>query len=152
MTALRLAFFTLKARAREIGPTLPRYIVAIIISLPHRLSEGVRFLVRPTVAVALTVSYKTSVRLLSVTAESSTVEMMATPEDIKHTARALLTDSGEMLLEKRLTRLLPLTVEYAEEISTATVTVLMPPAVPTGEPPINIRSIEIKAVVSLRFS
>ena len=41
---------------REMGPTLPRYMVTIMIALPHRFSVGVRFLVSPTVAVALTVS------------------------------------------------------------------------------------------------
>ena len=47
---------TLNAIAREIGPTLPRYIVKIIMIFPKVLRRGVRFLVRPTVAVALTVS------------------------------------------------------------------------------------------------
>ena len=46
----------LKAIASDIGPTLPKYIVAMIIILPMLPSEEVRFLVSPTVAVALTVS------------------------------------------------------------------------------------------------
>ena len=46
----------MKASASEIGPIRPIYIVKIIITLPQRPSVGVRFLVRPTVAVALTVS------------------------------------------------------------------------------------------------
>lgn len=41
------------ANAREIGPTLPRYIVAITIAFPMILRHGVRFLDSPTVAVAL---------------------------------------------------------------------------------------------------
>lgn len=49
-------FLKLKAIAREIGPILPKYIVAIIISLPTLLRLAVKFLVSPTVAVALTVS------------------------------------------------------------------------------------------------
>ena len=51
-----LSFFVKNAIAREIGPTLPRYIVAIIISFHAVFRLGVRALVRPTVAVALTVS------------------------------------------------------------------------------------------------
>ena len=46
----------LKAISSEMGPTLPRYIVVIMIILPHIFREGVKFLVSPTVAVALTVS------------------------------------------------------------------------------------------------
>ena len=38
----------------EMGPTRPRYIVAVMISLPRSLRLGVKFRVRPTVAVALT--------------------------------------------------------------------------------------------------
>ena len=37
-------------------------------------------------------------------------------------------------------------------ISTAKVTVLMPPAVPTGDPPINIRSRDVRAEAFVRFS
>ena len=51
-----IALLDANAIAIEIGPILPRYIVAIMISLPHTLRDEVRFLVRPTVAVALTVS------------------------------------------------------------------------------------------------
>ena len=40
----------------EIGPTLPRYMAAIMMSFPHTFRRGVRPLVSPTVAVALTVS------------------------------------------------------------------------------------------------
>ena len=35
------------------GPTLPKYIVTMIISFPKVLSVAVRFLESPTVAVAL---------------------------------------------------------------------------------------------------
>ena len=52
-----LAFsLPLNAIAREIGPTLPKYIVLIMIIFPKRLRDEVRFLESPTVAVALTVS------------------------------------------------------------------------------------------------
>ena len=44
--------------------------------------------------------------------------------------------------------------EWAEKIYdiTATVTVFIPPAVPTGEPPINIKSRQTIAVAFVRFS
>ncbi len=50
------SFLVWKATIREMGPTLPRYMVIIIMILPIIFSLGVRSLVRPTVAVALTVS------------------------------------------------------------------------------------------------
>ena len=51
-----LSFLLPSATASEIGPTLPKYIVTMIISFPIVLSVAVRFLESPTVAVALTVS------------------------------------------------------------------------------------------------
>ena len=45
-----------RATANEIGPTLPKYMVIIIIIFPARFSVGVNALESPTVAVALTVS------------------------------------------------------------------------------------------------
>ena len=49
-------FRILNATAKDIGPTRPKYIVAIIMHLPKVFKKGVRFLDKPTVAVALTVS------------------------------------------------------------------------------------------------
>ncbi len=54
----------------DIGPTLPKYIVKIIIIFPTLLSVPVRPRESPTVAVALTVSYRISSAGASVTAES----------------------------------------------------------------------------------
>jgi hypothetical protein len=51
-----LSFLHPNATASEIGPTLPKYIVAIIIRFPKISRVAVRFLESPTVAVALTVS------------------------------------------------------------------------------------------------
>ena len=56
LTIFILSFFIWKDIAKEIGPIRPRYIVAVMISLPQTLSADVKFLVKPTVAVALTVS------------------------------------------------------------------------------------------------
>lgn len=54
--ALGEAFCVLSAINNEMGPTLPRYIVAIITIFPNKLRVDVKFLVNHTVAVALTVS------------------------------------------------------------------------------------------------
>lgn len=56
------------------GPTLPRYMVTIIISFPQRFSMEVRFLLNPTVAVALTVSYTISITSASVTTDKRIVD------------------------------------------------------------------------------
>ena len=93
----------LKAMAREIGPTRPKYMVAMIISFPQMFKNGVRFRVRPTVAVALTVSYKISNASACVTAESNIVETNIIVKDIQTTAVALLTTSFVIRLPKKFT-------------------------------------------------
>lgn len=134
------------------GPILPRYIVAAIIILPKVSSKGVKFLVSPTVAVALTVSYRISRKLKLDNAKSKRVEIKTVKKDILKTARALLTACFGMLLEKRLILSRFLMVLCAEQISIQKVTVLIPPAVPTGEPPINIRRIETREEAFVKFS
>jgi hypothetical protein len=141
-----------KAIARDIGPILPRYIVQIIISLPHKFKKGVRFLVSPTVAVALTVSYNTSSIDASVTADSSIVEINIIENDITVTATAFRVTCFDNERLNTLTSFLFVISAYAVKISTAIVTVLIPPAVPTGDPPINISISEIIALVSVKFS
>ena len=54
--ALDVLYETISASAREMGPTLPRYMVPMRIVLPAPFRLEVRFRVRPTVAVALMVS------------------------------------------------------------------------------------------------
>ena len=83
--------FVLKAMSSEIGPTLPKYMVRMITIIPGRLRDDVRFLVRPTVAVALTVSYKISIREKSVKAARSTVDVNIIKNDVHTTATALPT-------------------------------------------------------------
>ena len=95
------SFFVLKAIAREIGPTLPRYMVAIIINFPHIFNPGVRSLVSPTVAVALTVSYAISRESAFVTADNSNVDTNIIINDIQNTATALLTAFFGIVLWKR---------------------------------------------------
>ena len=81
----------LNATINEIGPTRPRYIVNATIIFPKVFSTGVRLLVSPTVAVALTVSYITSIASALVTADSNTVEINMIMNDILTTATDLLT-------------------------------------------------------------
>ena len=144
-------FLVLKAIKREIGPTLPRYIVIMIMILPHIFSVGVRSLVSPTVAVALTVSYAMSMISASVTAESNMVDINIIINETVITATALLIACRDILLWKRERSSLFFFFFYAEKNSTAMVTVLTPPAVPTGEPPMNMRNSEKTAEVLVRF-
>ena len=74
----RLGFFPPKAIAMDIGPTLPKYMVKIIIIFPTLLSVPVKPRESPTVAVALTVSYRISSAGASVTAESRRVDTSIT--------------------------------------------------------------------------
>ena len=55
---MMFVFFLLefRANAKEMGPTLPRYMVPMMMVFPALFRYGVRSRVRPTVAVALTVS------------------------------------------------------------------------------------------------
>lgn len=74
----------------DIGPTLPKYIVKIIIIFPTLLSVPVRPRESPTVAVALTVSYRISSAGASVTAETSRVDTSITEKDITATGNRLV--------------------------------------------------------------
>jgi hypothetical protein len=146
-------FLKLRATAREIGPTLPKYIVAVIINLPTALRLEVRFLERPTVAVALTVSYAISIaETPSVTAARSIVEQNIIKKDVHITETALATVCLAIDLLNTSTLSLFLTDAIAEAIITAKVTVFIPPAVPTGEPPINIRRSDKIEDAFVRFS
>ena len=57
----------------------------------------------------------------------------------------------EILRWKRTASSLFFIVANAATKRTAMVTVFIPPAVPTGEPPININNMEIKAEAFVRF-
>ena len=137
-----LPFFVLNAMKREIGPTLPRYIVMMMTILPHIFNADVRFLLNPTVAVALTVSYTMSSTSASVTADKRRVEINMVIKDMPATATALLTACFEIVLSKRTASSLLFIVASVETINIAAVTVLTPPAVPDGDPPMNMSSNE----------
>ena len=68
------------------------------------------------------------------------------------TATAFLTDASEIRRPKTVALFLFLMVAKAEQIRTAMVTVFIPPAVPTGEPPISIKIIDTAAEAFVRFS
>ena len=83
---------------------------------------------------------------------SSTVETEQMAMKVTATASAFLMELSEMLRPKTVAERLFLTVAKAEQRSTATVTVFIPPAVPTGEPPMTISSTDRAADAPVRFS
>ena len=145
-------FLELNASASEIGPILPKNIVDIIIILPQIFKKAVKFLVSPTVAVALTVSYKISINEASQTDASKIVEINKIINDIQVTATAFLVACFDKLRLKIVISFLFFIVAKAVEIKTTIVTVFTPPAVPMGEPPINIKRRHIIAEAFVKFS
>ena len=73
-------------------------------------------------------------------------------KDIHVTATALLTACFVSCLPNTSVFSLFRTEANADATSTAKVTVFIPPAVPTGEPPINIKSKQTNADALVRFS
>ena len=140
------------AIANDIGPTLPKYIVTMIISFPNVLSVAVKFLERPTVAVALTVSKTASRGEALLVAIKSMVDIAQIVRNITTTETAFFIDSSEMRRPNNVTLFLLRIVANAEQMRTAMVTVFMPPAVPTGEPPISIKTIDTVAEAFVKFS
>ena len=147
-----LCFFIFSETAIEIGPILPKNMVNITIYLPNSFSVAVRFLVKPTVPVALNISYITSRMPLSVVSDRSIVEIKAIVSEIKAIAEHLFMVALLICLLKTETEFLPFITEIVESSKTAKVTVFMPPAVPTGEPPMNISIIESTDEAVVRFS
>ena len=84
--------------------------------------------------------------------DKRTVETKTVKKDIETTASAFAIDSFVMFLFIREVSLRPEIVAKAEAKRIRRVTVLTPPAVPTGEPPINIRKILKKADGLVKFS
>ena len=82
----------------------------------------------------------------------STVEAAQIVRKVTVTATAFFTDPSEIRRPNRLALFLLRIVANAEQIRTAMVTVFMPPAVPTGEPPISIKIIDTAAEAFVRFS
>ena len=86
------------------------------------------------------------------TADNSTVEVSIIVLKVITTATALRIESFDTVRLNISAELLFLIVEKAEHKSTTIVTVFMPPAVPTGEPPTNIRRRERKTDAVVRDS
>ena len=72
--------------------------------------------------------------------------------NVTATATAFFTDASETQRPNKVAQFLFLMVANAEQISTAMVTVFIPPAVPTGEPPISIKIIDTAAEAFVKFS
>ena len=72
--------------------------------------------------------------------------------NVTATATAFFIDPSEIRRPNKVALFLLRIVANAEQIRTAMVTVFMPPAVPTGEPPISIKIIDTAAEAFVRFS
>ena len=72
--------------------------------------------------------------------------------NVTATATAFLTDASETRRPNKVALFLLRIVANAEQIRTAMVTVFIPPAVPTGEPPISIKMIDTAAEAFVKFS
>ena len=68
------------------------------------------------------------------------------------TATAFFSDALEIQRPNRVALLLLRIVANAEQARTAIVTVFIPPAVPTGEPPISIKIIDTAVEAFVKFS
>ena len=82
----------------------------------------------------------------------STVDTVQIIRNVTVTATAFFTDPSEMRRPNKVELFLFLIVANAEQIRTAIVTVFIPPAVPTGEPPISIKIIDTAAEAFVKFS
>ena len=82
----------------------------------------------------------------------STVDAAQIVRKVTATAIAFFTEPSEIRRANRVALFLLRMVANAEQIRTAMVTVFIPPAVPTGEPPMSIKIIDMAAEASVRFS
>ena len=82
----------------------------------------------------------------------STVDAVQIIRNVTATATAFFTDASEIRRPNRVALFLLRTVASAEQIRTAMVTVFIPPAVPTGEPPTNIKMMDTAAEAFVKLS
>ena len=106
---------------------------------PIGFSAPVSPLDKPTVAIADVISYKVSRKSPCETARSAIVSRNSVDKLNTAIATHLLIVSSDTFRFNTTTSFFPLILANIEAKSRTTVTVLMPPAVPAGEPPINIR-------------
>ena len=83
---------------------------------------------------------------------SSIVDAEQIIRNVTATATAFFTDPSEIRRPNKVALFLLRIVANAEQMRTAMVTVFIPPAVPTGEPPISIKIIDAAAEALVRFS
>ena len=82
----------------------------------------------------------------------STVDAAHIVRKVTATATAFLTDPSDTRRPNKVALFLLRMVANAEQMRTAMVTVFIPPAVPTGEPPISIKMIDTAAEAFVRLS
>ena len=83
---------------------------------------------------------------------NSIVDAEHIARNVTATATAFFTDPSEIRRLNKVALFLFPMVANAEQIRTAMVTVFIPPAVPTGEPPISIKIIDTAAEAFVKFS
>ena len=81
-----------------------------------------------------------------------TVDAVQIIRKVTATATAFFTDAPGIRRPNKVGLYVFLMVANAEQIRTAMVTVFIPPAVPTGEPPISIKTIDTAAEAFVKFS
>ena len=84
--------------------------------------------------------------------ESNKVEIRRIAKDVENTAIAFFTATSDSLLLYKTVFFLALITDRAVAEITKNVTVLIPPAVPTGEPPINMSNIQMSVEGTVRDS
>ena len=105
---------------------------------------------RPTVPIAEVVSNKISRNPADSITETAIVPIIKIVKDISITEIPVRIFSSGILLPKHSVSLFPFTTVTAVRNNIAIVVVFTPPAVPAGEPPINIRRQEMNTDSSLR--
>ena len=115
---------------------------------PAQFSSEVRPLLSPTVETALIVSYSASVRFVSITSNRRIVKVMTIHSCTVMIAVAFLIRPAGILLLRITTSSWSLRNARRFMITMKTVTVFTPPAVPRGDPPINISKSSKRQVAS----
>jgi len=142
------------AIAKVNGPILPKYIVRIIINLPNGESSGVIPVDKPTVPKAEVVSNNSCIKkLVAVAKFLSTIVSKKVATTIHNKERTnIIADLWNMafgtVLSKSVNSSLPRNIERMLDNKMLKVVVLIPPPVPPGDAPINIKTITKKSVVA----
>ena len=133
-----IAYITVK------DPNLPNSIVNIINTLPRDDKYGVKFLLSPTVPNAENVSYIISKRseFFSVIVKQNDINTIQKNDTVRITNTLLRVSFFIFLLNTEIS-LFPFISAIIAMNTAAIVVVLIPPAIPPGDPPINISTIFI---------